>query len=264
MKISRRDFIGIGVKSLLTGVIIYGSIPTLLRGFILPETVQGAGQNEPVYGKYDWRFIIDIRKCIGCGQCVKACKLENDVPLQPEYNRTWVERYVITETGQVFVDSPNAGIDGFADRQVNTKYNNLDIMKSFFVPKLCNQCDEPPCVRVCPVGATYKTKEGVVLVNRNACIGCRYCIQACPYGARFLDPRLKVVDKCTWCYHRITRGLIPVCMEVCPTGARVFGSVSDTDGLVKKLIREETMAILKPDVGCKPKVYYIGLEKGVQ
>ena len=112
--------------------------------------------------------------------------------------------------------------------------------------------------------ATYSTKEGVVLVDRKACIGCRYCIQACPYGARFLDPGLKVVDKCTWCYHRITKGLLPACVEVCPVGARVFGDIRDPESPVSKMLREEAMGILKPDLGTEPKVYYVGLEKGVQ
>ena len=220
--------------------------------------------NKPEVERHYWRFIVDITKCIGCGKCVKACKLENDVLLEPEYNRTWVERYTITETEEVFVDSPNAGIDGFTAEYVNLKYKNLDINKSFFVPKLCQQCDRPPCVPVCPVGATYATKEGVVLVNKKACIGCRYCVQACPYGARFLDPRLKVVDKCTWCYHRVTKGLLPACVEVCPVGARLFGDIRDSEGQVSRIIKEETIGILKPEVGCQNKAYYVGLEKGVR
>ena len=190
--------------------------------------------------------------------------MENDVPLEPEYNRTWVERYVVTENEEILVDSPNAGIDGFTAEYMNAKYKDLDIRKSFFVPKLCNQCDKPPCVSVCPVAATYVTKEGVVLVDRKACIGCRYCIQACPYGARFFDRRFRVVDKCTWCYHRITKGLLPACVEVCPVGARVFGDIRDAESAVSKIIKEQAIGILKPELGTKNKVYYVGLEKGVR
>ncbi len=275
MAISRRDFIKNCGKGLLAGAILYGGLPPLLRGLTSPERVQAGSAISPgaVEGiKLDrinseesyWRFVVDITKCIGCGKCVKACKLENNVPLQPEYNRTWVERYVITTSEAIFVDSPNAGIDGFAADYMNAKYQDMDIEKSFFVPKLCNHCDKPPCVRVCPVGATYKNKEGVVLVNRQACIGCRYCVQACPYGARFLDPRLKVVDKCTWCYHRISKGLLPACVEVCPRGARAFGDIRDPESQVSKIIREYSVGILKPEIGCENKVYYVGLEKGVQ
>ena len=264
MNISRRTFLRTGGLGLLGVIIIPGSMTTYVRGAIHPDAVQPVRLNGYNLKEHYWRFIVDIRKCIGCGRCVQACKLENDVPLETTQSRTWVERYVVSESEEIFVDSPNAGIDGFTADYVNTKYKNLDIRKSFFVPKLCNHCQSPPCVQVCPVTATYSTKEGVVLVDRKACIGCRYCIQACPYGARFLDPRLKVVDKCTWCYHRITKGLLPACVEVCPVGARVFGDMRDPESPVIKMLREETMGILKPDLGTEPMVYYIGLEKGVR
>ncbi len=262
MLVSRRDFMKTGAASLL-GVVVYNQFSSL-RNLPLPKLGQGTTANQPKNEKPGLKFIVDITKCIGCGKCVKACKLENNVPLEPEYNRTWVERYTITEDDEVFVDSPNSGIDGFAAERFNTKYQNLDIRKSFFVPKLCNRCERPPCVSVCPVGATYATDEGVVLVNRNACIGCRYCIQACPYGARYFDPRLRVVDKCTWCYHRITKGLLPACVEVCPVGARMLGDSRDSESPVSQIIKKRAIGVLKPSLGTEPMVYYVGLEKGVQ
>ena len=264
MRISRRDFIKNGAMGLVGGIIIYSGIPAVLQGLTLTDAGKAVRLNRPDGKEHYWRFIVDMGKCIGCGKCVRACKLENDVPLDPEYNRTWVERYVITESDEVFIDSPNAAIDGFTAETVREKYGDLDVRKSFFVPKLCNQCEEPPCVPVCPVGATYATREGVVLVDRQACIGCKYCIQACPYGARFLDPRLKVIDKCTWCYHRITKGLPPACVAVCPVEARLFGDMRDPESQVGRMIREERLGILKPDLGTEPMVYYIGLEKGVR
>lgn len=263
MEISRRDFVKAGVAGLLGALIIPNMMSRL-------DAIVRAPFNKPEITaaktvlKTNWRFVIDISKCIGCGRCVKACKLENDVPMQPEYSRTWVERYVENEDEELFVDSPNGGIDGFTADYMNAKYANINILKSFFVPKLCNQCQQPPCIQVCPVGATYQTKDGVILVDRKACIGCRYCIQACPYGARFLDPRFKVVDKCTWCYHRITKGLLPACVEACPVGARNFGDIRDENSTVSKLIRENNVGILKPDLGTEPAVYYIHLEKGVR
>ncbi|MEW6033869.1 MAG: 4Fe-4S dicluster domain-containing protein [Chloroflexota bacterium] len=264
MGITRRDFIRVGGLGLLGLTIIPGRIPTALQDIVSPGTNQQVRTSRSDSKASRWRFVVDIRKCIGCGRCVKACKLENDVPLQPEYNRTWVERYVVNDSGEVFVDSPNAGIDGFSADYLNTKYQNLKARKSFFVPKLCNQCQRTPCIQVCPVGATYHTKEGIVLVDRKACIGCRYCIQACPYGARFLDPRLKVADKCTWCYHRITRGLLPACVEACPVGARVFGDITDPESTVSSMTREEPTAVLKPDLGTEPSVDYIGLDKVIR
>jgi Fe-S-cluster-containing dehydrogenase component len=213
--------------------------------------------------QHEWAFVVDTTRCIGCGRCVVACKRENHVPPEPEYTRTWVERYVITRQGDVFVDSPNAGMEGFGGEAANLKYKNLDIRKSFFVPKLCNQCQNPPCVQVCPVAATYSTGDGVVLVDRERCIGCRYCIQACPYGARYLDPRAHVADKCTWCYHRITKGLKPACVEVCPVQARLFGNLKDPEDPIRQVLRSNRVSVLKPSLGTRPQVYYIGIETEV-
>ncbi len=266
MEISRRDFIKLGSMGLLGGAIA-SAVPGVRRDMAQAKDVSGSlsvvNISEDGWEKHYWGFVCDNEKCIGCGRCVVACKLENDVPWEPEFNRTWVERYIITEDGEIFVDSPNGGRDGFGAEYVNVKYRGLDIRKSFFIPKLCNQCDNPPCVTVCPVGATYMTDDGVVLIDREHCIGCRYCIQACPYGARFFLPEEGIVDKCTWCYHRISKGLVPACVEVCPVGARVFGDLRDPASPVTEILREKRVYVLKPDLGTEPKVYYIGFEKGV-
>ncbi|MDH3402583.1 MAG: 4Fe-4S dicluster domain-containing protein [Acidobacteriota bacterium] len=202
---------------------------------------------------------IQIDRCIGCGNCVEACKAENDVPREPYYFRTWVERYTIHRDGEVSVESPEGGIRGFPPRE-----GESDERRSFFVPKLCNQCDNPPCVQVCPVGATFKTEDGVVLVDSDYCIGCRYCIQACPYGARYLDPRTATADKCTFCYHRITRGLSPACVEVCPTGARVFGELDAPASPLRRLMRMSALQVLKPALNTEPKVFYSNLDGEVR
>lgn len=263
MNLSRRNFLKIGAGGVL-GALALSSMPGLVKTFASsgPTKDVSLGDFSPSEAHY-WRFAVDISKCIGCGSCARACKKENEVPLTPDANRTWVERYVIGYNDQTFVDSPNGGYDGFQADYMNVKYKSLDIKKTFFVPKLCNHCDKPPCVAVCPVGATYSTAEGVVLINRHACIGCRYCVQACPFGARYFDTQLKVVDKCTWCYHRITKGLLPACVEACPTGARMFGDIRDPNAQISKVIKNQTMSILKPDLGCQNKVYYAGMEKGV-
>lgn len=275
MDISRRGFLKKGAVGVAGGSLLYVGLPSLLGGTSTAEsnTTQPDRQarrpaevalNEYSPDKHLWGFLVDTSKCIGCGRCVKACKLENGVPMEPDMNRTWVERYVFDEHGEVYVDSPNAGIDGFDAEHQNIKYKNLRIAKSFFVPKLCNQCEKPPCVRVCPVAATYKTKDGVVLIDRDACIGCRYCVQACPYSARyFLRPK-GIVDKCTWCYHRISKGLLPACVEVCPVGARKFGDLRDSESAVSKAIREGRYSVLKADLGTKPKVFYLELDGEVR
>jgi len=261
MEISRRDFIKIGTRGLIGGLIIY-SVPSVLQNALQGNNIAlAAGFGQTGLEKNRWGFICDNEKCIGCGRCVVACKLENKVPWEPETSRTWVERYVITNDDEVLVDSPNGGRDGFQNYPLTIPEE--EVWKSFFVPKLCNQCDNPPCVTVCPVGATYRTPDGIVLIDQNHCIGCGYCIQACPYGARFFLPEKRVVDKCTWCYHRIQRGLIPACVEVCPVGARQFGDLNDPDGVLQKILAEKRTYVLKPELGTEPKVYYVGFEKGV-
>lgn len=211
-------------------------------------------KKRPYYG-----FAVDVGKCIGCGLCVGACKKENEVPLRPFYFRTWVEHYVIRRSGKAEVKSPAGGGEGFA-----APSDPESVAKSYFVPKLCNVCEHPPCVQVCPVGATFKTEDGVVLVDRQYCIGCRYCIQACPYGARFFHPYLKVADKCTLCYHRIVKGLVPACVEVCPTGARIFGDLGDPKSRLSKFAESGAVQVLKPHLGTEPKLFYKGLDRDVR
>jgi tetrathionate reductase subunit B len=215
------------------------------------------GAYEPL--KHYYGMGVQIDKCIGCGRCVDACKSENDVLREPFYFRTWVERYTVESDGKVKVDSPEGGIAGFKPLE-----EEKGSLRAFFVPKLCNHCDNPPCVQVCPVGATFKSQDGVVLVDKDYCIGCRYCIQACPYGARYLDPRTRTADKCTFCYHRITKGLLPACVEVCPTQARVFGEVKAMASPLRRLMRMSHLQVLKPYLNTEPKVFYSGLDAEVR
>jgi len=211
----------------------------------------GAG---PWYG-----FGIDIKKCIGCGRCADACKNENNVPREPFYFRTWIEQYTVKNNGEVIVESPNGGIDGFKQ-----SVPEEEIFKSFFVPKMCNHCYKSPCVQVCPVGATYESPEGVVLVDEKYCIGCRYCVQACPYGCRYIHPKKKVVDKCTLCYHRIKKGYLPACVEVCPTKARIFGDLNDKEGELVAFIKKNTCLVLRPHLNTGSKLYYSDLSGEVR
>ena len=219
--------------------------------------------------KHRWAFGVDATKCIGCLRCVEACKRENNVPADAHHFNTWVERYVYLEgEGRPRIDSQQdpvniaaSGSEG--EYRFANRYKDAKVEKAFFVPKLCNQCTHPPCVQVCPVGATYKAADGVVLIDPKYCIGCRYCVQACPYGARWFNEEKGVTQKCYWCYHRITKGLQPACVEVCPVGARIFGDRNDRQSPISLFIRNNRVQALKPETGNEPNVYYVGIDKAV-
>lgn len=260
--ISRRDFLKYTIKG-AAGL----ALPLAAIEIINPKKLF-ADISGP--GRVRWVFLVDTYKCVGCGFCVKACKNENEIPYDANVTRTWVERYVLTKDGRIFADSPKGARDGFETNKIDLGLGNYkdikneDIKKAFFVPKLCNQCENPPCVQVCPVGATYQTPDGVVLVDRTWCIGCGYCIMACPYGVRFFHPKYHTAEKCNFCYHRITKGLKTACVQACPFGARMIGNIKDPNDPVAKIISTERVGILKSEYGTKPQVYYIGLDEEVR
>lgn len=222
------------------------------------------------WSKHRWAYGIDATRCIGCLRCVEACKAENNVAQDPNHFRTWVERYVYLEgEDHARVDShsdpENIAASGSEGKyRFDNRYQNAKVDKAFFVPKICNHCEHPSCVQVCPVGATFKAEDGTVLIDHKYCIGCRYCIQACPYGARFFNAELNVSDKCTWCYHRITKGLLPACVEVCPVNARIFGDLNDRNSEISLFIRENRVNVLKPETGNSPMCFYKGIDKEVR
>ena len=206
-----------------------------------------------------WGMGVDINKCIGCGLCVQGCKTENNVPREPFFFRTWVERYRVVDDGEVLIESPNGAIHSFNEDKIDQ-----NLLRSFFVPKLCNHCDNPPCVQVCPVGASFRLEDGVVLVDSDYCVGCSYCIQACPYGARFLHPVTRTAEKCTFCYHRLVQGKLPACVEMCPTQARIFGEVKKKASPLVRFLRMNKIAVLKPFLNTAPKVFYANLDMEVK
>ncbi|MEN8687759.1 MAG: 4Fe-4S dicluster domain-containing protein [Desulfuromonadales bacterium] len=256
----RRDFL----KNTIFAI-AGASVPLSALEFIDPKEVLAA--NPEIH----WAFLINTHTCVGCGFCVKACKTENDIPFEANASRTWVERYVYTKDDRRYIDSPKAALYGFTESRVDLGehlgYQDIDpdnVGKAFFVPKLCNHCAAPSCTQVCPVGATYKTDDGVVLVDRSWCIGCGYCIMACPFGARFFHPVHNVADKCTFCYHRITKDLETACVNACPFGARKMCNIKDINDPITKIILNDRVGVLKDEFGTKPQAFYIGLATEVR
>lgn len=170
---------------------------------------------------------IDTLKCVGCSDCVVACQTENDVP--QGYCRDWV-----IET-------------------VNGIYPDLELE---FKSERCNQCDNTPCVRTCPTGASFVSDGGIVLIEKNACIGCGACIESCPYDARYFHPN-GTVDKCTFCHHRVIEGKNTACVDVCPTKCMHFGDIDDPKSNVSLALKNRKYKTLAPEVGTKPQVYYM-------
>ncbi|MCA9683088.1 MAG: polysulfide reductase NrfD, partial [Myxococcales bacterium] len=176
----------------------------------------------------NYGFVIDNTRCIGCHACSTACKSENEVPLG--VNRTWV-KYV--EHGAF-----------------------PDVKRTFQVTR-CNHCENPPCVRICPVTAMYQREDGIVEFDKDVCIGCKACMQACPYDAIHIDPETKTAAKCHYCAHRVDVGLEPACAVVCPTEAIVAGDLDDPMSKIAKVVAANRLTVRKPEQGTAPKVLYI-------
>ena len=182
-------------------------------------------------GGQRWAMVVDVRKCIGCQACTVSCIMENAAP--ENSFRTVVSTYEVKE-----------------DKRCGT----------YMLPRLCNHCANPPCIPVCPVGATFQRKDGVVVVDGDRCVGCAYCVQACPYDARFINHETGKADKCTFCAHRVDEGLLPACVETCVGGARIFGDLNDPHSVVHQLLTENKVKVLKPEQGTQPHVFYLGLD----
>lgn len=192
-------------------------------------------------------MVLDLNRCIGCHACSLACKIEN---------------------------ATSKGV--FWSRVFQMEDGLYPTVRRAYLPRLCMHCENPACITVCPTGATFKSPNGLVLVDESKCIGCRACMLACPYGVRYfndgkeyflggtppwgeatVDHQEGTVGKCTFCSHRIEQGLDPACVEACPTRARIFGDLDDEESEVSQLIRSRQGFQLRPELNLSPCVYYL-------
>ena len=227
------------------------------------------GANVPIPGVL-FGYGLDISRCIGCRRCVYACVDENNQSRDPQVH--WITVLQFKKGDKWVSDLENAD-----------KYYNPEKVPEpgyFYMPVQCQQCEKPPCVKVCPTRATWKEDDGITVVDYNWCIGCRYCMAACPYGARHFNwaspsvpkdgfntdthylgnrPRYPgVVEKCTFCIQRTRKepGRYPACVEICPVGARKFGNLLDPESEIRYSIEKKRVFRLKEDLGTNPKFYY--------
>lgn len=191
-------------------------------------------------------MVIDLNTCVGCNACMAACAIENQTPVWKGKWRTYVHDKEIGVTEQV---------------------------RRRFFPRLCNHCSNPPCLTVCPTGATYKRADGIVLVDPERCMGCRACAMACPYNARYevtyddiregrefygeLQREDPSMDKCSFCAHRVEQGRKPACVETCVGSARMFGDLDDPSDSVAQIVASGVAQPLMQHLGTRPNVYYI-------
>ena len=237
-------------------------------------------------------FALDIKKCIGCRRCVYACMRENNCsrpsPTDPtREEKQWIrvialEKYEINPgTKRTGIGTEFGDVKAGIDIETSEHYYNPEKVPEkdkFYMPVQCQQCEKPPCVKVCPVQATWKEPDGIIVIDYNWCIGCKYCLSACPYWARrfnYTHPYIpkdeinpdmhylgnrprphEVAEKCTFCIQRTREGRYPACVEICPTGARKFGNLLDPESEVRKVLAKKRVFRLKEELGTNPKFFY--------
>jgi len=214
----------------------------------------------------EFAYALDISRCVGCRRCVHACVEENNQSRTPELQ--WI---------RVLEMDKEKGVD-FAHANAYYEADEVPRPGHFYVPTACQHCRNAPCVKTCPVGATWQEPDGIVVIDYDWCIGCRCCMSACPYGARHFNwaepeipaedlnpkthylgnrPRPKgVVEKCTFCIQRVREGRYPACVEVCPVGARKFGNLLDPESELRYVLEHKRVFVLKAELNTQPRFYY--------
>ncbi|CAM3364123.1 4Fe-4S dicluster domain-containing protein [Hydrogenibacillus schlegelii] len=173
-------------------------------------------------------MLIDLTKCAGCMACTVSCQLQNDLPPEVHFIKFYQQ-----------------------------EYGTFPVVSLVNIPVQCQHCEKPPCVYNCPTGASYIADGGVVLLNESKCIGCKYCMTSCPYNARVLNEETHTPMKCIFCFDHVKEGEQPMCVQTCLGEARVFGDLDDPESELNKQINEKKARPLRPDLGTKPKIFYV-------
>jgi len=225
-KLHRRDFLKRSGVVAASAAIVAGSLSACASRPHITD--------KPISGKR-LAMVIDLKRCYGCHSCAIACKSEFNVPLGVQRSR---------------VETTDRG--------------TYPEVKRSFLPRLCNNCANPSCVSVCPTQASHIDEEkGLVDIHEDKCIGCNLCLPACPYGARFSHPVKNIVNKCDLCIHRVDNGVVPSCVNTCPSNARTFGDLNDPDSEVNRLVASNKVQVLNPGLGTEPSVFYIELDEDI-
>jgi Fe-S-cluster-containing dehydrogenase component len=273
--VNRRDFLKkIGAAGLF---VTFNKLAVEYKNVAVPtlRKATGAQYKDPVHGA-SFGMMIDVGACVGCRRCQHACRLENNIPSEPS-NMHWIDVYEMEN------ETPITAVESIPPTHAVIDYTESPKEGHWYLSFNCFHCDNAPCTRVCPTGATYKDEDGIVLINYDLCIGCRYCMAACPYNARrfnWWDPKHQtsrispvdgsvvtlneevplrvrgVTEKCTFCVHRVRDGLNPKCVEVCPVSARHFGDFNNPESEVSLLLENERVLRIRENLGSQPKLYY--------
>lgn len=252
MNITRKHFL-----KLMAGSVVLAGVGSAVNAAVGNEQPHAAAET----GKQRWGMVIDVRKCReekGCDACISACHRTHNVPQLSDKKHE--VKWIWNEPSE-HVFPHQAG-----------EYSGHPFGKT--LPVLCNHCTKPACTKVCPTGATWKRADGVVMMDYHRCIGCRYCMAACPYGSRsfnFENPRphlaninpdyptraAGVVEKCNFCEERLAAGKLPACVEACPTAALLLGDLNDEQSAIRRLLRERFSVQRRPELGCGPSIFYL-------